>query len=919
MYEIPPAGKPRLRPLSCVAALAALALFLGMALTLRRCRWSELPPEGDDIRAMALQLDRDPARIEAFMGEVGRESYAGVLRGPLGTLWSMGGNEADRESLRQALLAEARRGPRPALPPGERHVVRVALIVDGETAKPRFEVELPSPTCTGLFLALSTATPAEGMRVVFLMGDQAHVTPIDPRAARRLDARFRFESPGRAAVERTREIFTRTDPDWPALDDPRNRTTFVVTTGWVSEWAAARRVEESAGQEVWRRRHAAVAFPFLAAADALTRRVAADFGVTASVASPRVTVIATEWGPSGRPAMSIDLRRDDVEVEGDAARVAAFHAVRSSLRASLESRALQIASGGAALSAADLLADAWERRTATLAGQADLLERTLRRFRDPSTPEGSTLEIRGEGHDGPPVAVSRSGAGVSVGGGAAEADLRRAALAVLERVGDTAGRPLVVGCREPVGRRWYDGARVFSYGGAESSLVFERQFLRLEPGLDVETVDYWDDIAGKFHESVLRGSWTIDQEELENARVLTLWLHGNRAFHKGRMWDGISRAAYRELKSAGKTTLRYRNQEGVDSDPITYWETAAWKMKLTLNNREFQVPVITIEGDWEKNNAPKPEAWKSPILKDPKDGFVISRWTLLDDPEYPVFFRDGDCIQTVIPGTVTDAHSGRGVDDARVAIVGTSSETSSWPDGGFSLPLVRQPYREFEVRASAPGYAPWSATLDFRAADAFPIRVVMEPEARSETFAWIEAGNAAAVLPGLPLGARSRRLIGEVLVERPGVVVMVPLFPVVAEEGPVEAWVEISPETGECWPRMSDGLYGSTLADWLISKAAPKPWTGQHHAISYFSGRIAAWYLHAAGALDAVGTVVDGAEMSLPEMHRHAARVARALARMYDHAVLKVPGNPLVKGGSLQRGLEDGLQWADRYYGEVWK
>jgi hypothetical protein len=40
---------------------------------------------------------------------------------------------------------------------------------------------------------------------------------------------------------------------------------------------------------------------------------------------------------------------------------------------------------------------------------------------------------------------------------------------------------------------------------------------------------------------------------------------------------------------------------------------------------------------------------------------------------------------------------------------------------------------------------------------------------------------------------------------------------------------------------------------------------------------------------------------------------------MYDVWFLKVPGNPVVQGAAFQKGLKDGLEWAEKFYGEEWK
>jgi hypothetical protein len=468
----------------------------------------------------------------------------------------------------------------------------------------------------------------------------------------------------------------------------------------------------------------------------------------------------------------------------------------------------------------------------------------------------------------------------------------------------------------PAGEPWYANARIFSLGGAESRIEFEKQVLSLEPDLEIACVDYYDDVAGKWRDAAFRSQVRISKQDLEGATTFTTWFWGSRDMRTGRTWDMLSRRAYRELEERGWTVLDVVGAEDERFERLKFFRMMDQIIEVPVNSRTERFRTFWIWGAPEKDDPAKPAPGAEwPAIKD-KLGFHVTGFQFLDDPDFPLKMGASSFVQTSVPGIVADAETGAGVDGAVVRLDAAKVTANSWPGGEFELPVFRLPFAEFEVRAEAPGYEPFAETFDFRDPKVFPLSIRMKRAPGEPRFVFV-ASETSGALKVLPLDPHSKELIRDALADRPGLVVAVPAFAVAGSTGAVDAWIEADPETGEVWPRIGDGLYGaSTGASWA-SKAAPSPYALQHHVLSYYSGRIAAWYLFAAGALDAVGGAMDNPAMTLPDLHKRAIAVARDLARMYDSWVLTAPGSP-VKGG-FRKGLKEGLDWAEAFYGEAWK
>lgn len=956
--------------------LGAAAVLLPI-LFLRFCTnpdLAEKPLPDDDITAKARELGFDRDRCIAFVrGEVAEEAYEGVLRGETGTLWSGAGNGPDRALLLAALLRRCRlkaealegkgwgvrigEGPKgewvgvtagsapveaPAFP-AKSHELWFRLVGVGEDGK-EVATRWGGPTRTrgqsaARFAFIETGGPPR--LVPCWMEEESFVpTGIDLAKLRRLDLVCEWRAPGREPVVRRRELFTREFANYPVNASSGHRFSVYVTTGWIPDWVREREFGRAEKLEsAWMKLHHRIAFALLARSDAQARRLAKDMGVRAWFDGPRITIVSSER-QGEVDVVSLDLRKNDIHVEGTDEQRIAYNTARSLYDGALESQILEEATGKSAVSAIDLLTNAWESRAATLAERQLVLTRALARLRAEGA-EGAALKVFRAGKPGLGVGFTKQGEklaaaafGAETGGGpavldASYTDTAKAAQDTELWLAGMHGAPdpkelvldfsygLDFELLEPPKAHWYVDCRQF-HANAEKKLAFERQVRSLEPEVRIDSIDYYDDVKQAWNAEPNPGSAVTLREDLERADVWTTWYFGDGRGQPGCTCDMISRKALRLLKADGSTLLRHKHEDGSISEPLRLFVMERHPFQFSLNGREFKVQVLQIWGDYEKEKPEKPkagEAWK--VLKEP-NGQAFNSFLVLDDDEYPFLMYWGTFGQSAVTGSVTDVATGRGVGEARVTVREAGVATETWPGGTLTLPVIAKPFAEFEVVVEAAGYKPFTAKLDFRLADTFPLALKLQPLPRQVDFTWLTKDDAEGKLAGLGLDEHSKRLIRDVLAERPGLAVCVPGFAVFADWGPADAWFEVDVANGDVYGRLADGLYGSTIGGWALSKAAPSPYALQHQAISYFSGRIAAWYLFAAGALDAVGSHMENPAMTMKDMHRHAVARMREFAKMYEGWAFSVPGNPAVKNGAFKKGLKDGMEWAEKFYGEAW-
>jgi hypothetical protein len=422
----PAVRRARRRVRRLVAVVLVVALALGALVLVRRQAGPTPQPDvpGDYIAEKAAELHDDPAAIVDFVEhQVGRDDYAGSLRGPVGTLWAGSGNDIDRAELLDALLDHtgashhlvrgagtwAERvddgsgarvigrsdvtGPWSDAVPGDddRQVLTITVrTVDGDGASTDEQLgSFPTADLSAHDIVASYSVDGSGAHLSLAGPGVSAVSHADASRARSQALLLHIAVPGGPSVDRERELFTTAYEHYPSLFDPSNRYDITVSTGWVPGSVNAR----EAGDATRQRSGAPtpdgfdavdhlVAYAFLTGSDASERAVLRQQHQDAHLTTPRVTIVSNEADHErpGARSVALDLLKDDLAVASSPQDVVAVNTTHSLYDTSLEAQAIHDVTGEQTQSAADSLATALQGGRSTVPERSVVLAQSVQRL-----------------------------------------------------------------------------------------------------------------------------------------------------------------------------------------------------------------------------------------------------------------------------------------------------------------------------------------------------------------------------------------------------------------------------------------------------------------------------------------------------------------------------------------------------------
>jgi len=929
----------------------------------------------DYVGEQAKRLDNDEKRIEAFVTEqIKTEDYAGCLRGATGTLWAQAGNDVDRAVLREALLRAAKKTPtttRPDAPlmsrvdqadwagrlppPDQTHRLKLTLRLEGSGGSDQASAEWPLAELAGRGVLLAFA---DGQAVLASdEGENNAKLAVGRWADETLWLDCTWQPPTGGGRTTRRQIYTRRYSEYAPQDDPRNQHVIVVTAGSVPPEVLQRERKDATSVRMLTVGRMAsddylMVLSHLSESDKALADIAAHFKTRAYLDSPRIVVASSCFSdPKTRMGYrAIDLRRNEVKIEGEPSVRAAVGITRSAIEGSLEAQVLSDAIGHTVTGAMEIFGEAVEQAMPTAGQRLEFYSSSLDRLAgEPAgsrlafqldkdrqvelvTPHKGRLKVRSIAEHLRKAMASSGIDFLVLDGREFGRDLiGRAALELETLLGpaarsDVSYRPMLATSR-PVEQSLPVRSRVFLFRGILRRTVLEWQILRDDGDIVYEAIDRWDEKTNKEHLKELK--FTIPKKHVESSDILSR-AYSQTRYDQGAMSLMASRKVHRELVENGQTVVRVMKADRSLTKPIRLYLCGRHPLPVRVNTEVRLMPFLMAAGGWDADDPPKLEFGKTPRIDD-TDKTPLNQWIIMDDPRYPLLQGLGASFQTDMPGRVVSRHTGIGVAGAEVRVEETGQTARSWGDGQFSLGFFPVPLGPATLAASAKGYKPSRTTVNLADPAMHPLTLELEPLPPSNRFVLVRAQNADKRLAELKTTDRVRDLIRLALADAPHLAALAPVEPSPLGPVRVHAWLLLDPRTFHITAVTEDGLHGASFAgamaaDWAknAGKAAvvpglASPYETQTGVINYYSGHIAAWYVYSAGKLDAISRMMDGEEFE-DLGHAHAMGLAKRFLAGLSPAMEGLTGLAVeelggISGDQFKAGFLDALAFFDSHPG----
>jgi hypothetical protein len=358
---------PRSRVVTGIVVLTALAVIVW--LLARGCDTPVDPVTRgfDYFHAKAIELDRDPDRVKAFVADdIKTLEGTGNVKGPLATLWNGSGTASEKAQLEAVLLAccdpvaDSSTAWRDTAGNANETKLGVELeLTSGGTTKRTGVIAESCGLLVGAGHSLEIDEGGKAKLTLRLYGADPVIREIDATDADSALLRFTLTAEGKPR-DVTRELWNKDNENGPTWGIPGDRHDFIVLPSRVTKFV--REKEELRLKEAEREGDAdAKAYlallDYCLQSDDILAGIEKENGVTALFDLPRILILSKFNLPSfvGGPAQALDLRLNHVNFEGE--KVAAYASVqtRSMLEAGLETAWLAEYTGAPCTSAHDVI------------------------------------------------------------------------------------------------------------------------------------------------------------------------------------------------------------------------------------------------------------------------------------------------------------------------------------------------------------------------------------------------------------------------------------------------------------------------------------------------------------------------------------------------------------------------------------